>query len=102
MQKQEDYLALLEGLLAQIEEWGYCYCRTCSRIRYKAELEATEQGIRCSKCGGYDLESPGWVYCPHEKSSAVKCARAGRGIVKGEYGYTCELRCTFRKPGNSA
>jgi hypothetical protein len=98
MQNQEEYLSKLERYLAEIGDWGYCYCAKCERIRYASELEATERGVRCSKCGGYDLETPGWVNCPHEKSSAVKCARAGRGIVKGEYGYTCELRCTFRKP----
>ncbi len=90
MQKQEVYLD-------QISEWEYCYCRDCDRIRYSFELEATERGIRCSKCGGYDLEAPGWVHCPHEKSGAVKCARAGIGIIIEEYGEDCKHRCSFRK-----
>ena len=87
----------LADCFAQIDEWGYCYCKNCNRIRYSGELEATEQGIRCARCGGYDLEAPAWVHCPHEKSAAVKCARAGRGIKQGEYGYECELRCNFRQ-----
>ncbi len=89
MQKRKDYIA-------QINEWGYCYCRNCDRMRYSYELEATERGIRCSKCGGYDLEAPGWAYCPHDNVSAVKCPRAGKGIIKGEYGDECEYRCSFR------
>ena len=90
MPKREDYLA-------QLDEWGYGYCRKCGKIRYSADLEATENGIRCRRCGSYDLEAPGWIYCPHEKASAVKCARAGRGIKQGEFGSECELRCNFRK-----
>jgi len=87
-----------EGYLTQIYEWEYCYCRDCGKIRYSSELEVTERGIRCSKCRGYDLEAPAWVRCPYEKSSAVKCARAGRGIKEGTQGYECELHCNFRKP----
>jgi len=90
MQKREVYLA-------QMYEWEYCYCRNCDKIRYSFELEVTEQGIRCSKCGGYDLEVPGWVHCPHHNVT-VKCARAGKGLVKEEYGYECKDRCRFRKP----
>ncbi len=91
MQKQEDYLT-------QIDEWEYCYCRNCRKIRYNFELEGTEHGIRCTKCGGYELEAPAWVHCPHHKVSTVKCARAGKGIRKEEQGYKCEERCSFRKP----
>jgi len=90
MQKQEVYLA-------QIYEWEYAYCRNCGKIRYIFDLEATEHGIRCSKCGSYDLEAPRWVYCPHRKAS-VKCARAGKGLIKEEYGYECEHRCRFLMP----
>ncbi len=89
MQTREDYLAQING-------WEYCYCRKCDKIRYSFELEATEQGVRCSVCGGYSLEAPGWVQCPHEKSGAVKCARAGKGIVKQEYGNECQYHCDFR------
>ena len=91
MQEREDYLA-------QINEWEYCYCRHCDKIRYSFELEPTEHGIQCSKCGGYDLEAPGWVPCPHERVGAVKCARAGKGIKREEYGDDCKYRCSFRKP----
>ena len=90
MLKQETYLD-------QIREWEYCYCRNCGKIRYSSELEATKEGIRCCKCGSYDLEAPGWIWCPHEKSLAVKCARAGKGIRQGENGTECELHCNFRK-----
>jgi len=86
-----------EFYLDQIEDWGYCYCKKCGRIRYKFELEATEQGVRCRQCGSYDLEIPGWVNCPHQKASAVKCPRAGKGIKKQRYGYECQDRCSFRK-----
>ncbi len=89
MSKLEDYLAL-------IDEWEYCYCRNCDKIRYSSELEATERGIRCSRCGGYDLEAPGWVNCP--QMTAVKCARAGKGIMRGDYGVKCIYHCIYRKP----
>jgi len=90
MQKQEVYLA-------QIDEWEYGYCRNCGRIRYSFDLEATERGIQCSKCGSYELEAPNWVYCPHRKVT-VKCARAGRGLIQEEYAYECEHRCRFLTP----
>jgi len=88
MPKQEDYLA-------QIKEWDYCYCRDCGRMRYGSELEVTERGIRCSKCGGYDLEAPAWIECPYRKFSMVKCPRAGKGIKQEEHGYNCEYHCDF-------
>jgi len=83
--------------LAQVDEWEYCYCRTCDKIRYSDELEVTERGIRCSQCGGYNLEAPGWIHCPHETEAAVKCPRAGRGINEGRYAEECQYRCSFRK-----
>jgi len=86
-----------EANLSQIDEWEYCYCRNCEKIRYGFELEATERGIRCSKCGSYDLEAPGWVRCPYERDSAVKCPRAGKGIVKKDYGVECEYHCIYRR-----
>jgi len=91
MHKQEVYLA-------QIDTWEYCYCRNCDEVRYSFDLRATEHGIQCSKCEGYDLEAPGWVICPHDKVGAVKCPRAGKGIVGEEYGVKCKYRCDFRKP----
>ena len=87
----------LEDCLEQIREWEYCYCKNCERIRYSLELVATERGIRCSKCGGYDFETPGWVRCPYERGGAVKCPRAGRGIVRGEYEIECIFHCAYRK-----
>jgi len=90
-------MSQLETALDTIKEWEYCYCQSCGKIRYSSELEATANGIRCRRCGSYSLEAPAWVICPHEKSQAVKCARAGKGIVHGAYGYECELRCNFRK-----
>lgn len=87
MQKRKVYLAQME----------YCYCRNCGKIRYSFDLETTEHGIRCSKCGGYDLEAPVWVDCPHRKVP-VKCPRAGKGLMKGKYGYECEYRCRFLMP----
>jgi hypothetical protein len=83
----------------QIRDWEYCYCRRCRRLREAADLRVTEKGIQCSRCGGFELEAPGWVICPHQKLSAVKCARAGRGITWSEVGYTCNDRCYFRNKG---
>ena len=91
MQRLEDYLE-------QIREWEYCYCRNCDEIRYSFDLEATEDGICCSKCGSYDLEAPAWVCCPYERGGAVKCARAGKGIKREDYGDDCKYHCSFRKP----
>ena len=88
----------LEAYLAQIRGWEYCYCRNCNRIRYSFELEATEHGIRCSKCGGYELEAPGWILCPAERGLAVKCPRAGKGIIRGDYGVECKYHCIYRGP----
>jgi hypothetical protein len=76
--------------------WEYCYCRRCKRIREKSELEFTGQGIRCTRCGGTDLEAPGWVTCPHQKMTAVICPRSGKGIVRDETGLNCTDRCFFR------
>ena len=86
-----------EAYLDQIREWEYCYCKDCDRIRYSSELEATERGIKCSKCGGYNLEAPSWVHCPHEKVGAIKCPRGGKGIMEEKYGYDCKYRCNFRR-----
>ena len=86
----------IEHYLEQIKEWEYAYCEDCKEIRFSAELEATADGIRCTKCNGYNLEAPGWVVCPHHKDSVVKCARAGRGIVKMKYDTECHDHCNFR------
>lgn len=86
----------LEIYLSKIKEWEYCYCANCKTIRFSSGLEATEDGIRCSKCKGYKLEAPGWVECPHHKDTIVKCPRAGKGIIKLKYGYECQDHCYFR------
>ena len=90
----------LEDKRAQVEEWEYCYCRNCDKIRYSSELEVTERGIRCSRCGGYNLEAPGWVVYPAEKGSAVKCPRGGRGITRGDYAVECKYHCLYRRPAS--
>lgn len=80
-----------------VRDWEYCYCQKCQKIKYSFELEATDSGIRCSHCGSYDLEPPGWIKCPYEKTGAVKCARAGKGVAKGTHGQECTYRCNFRQ-----
>lgn len=86
----------LEHYREKIKEWEYCYCPSCKKIRFSLDLEATVDGIRCSKCQSYQLEAPGWVRCPHHKDSVVKCPRSGRGIVKSKYEYECHDKCYFR------
>ncbi len=88
----------LEDYVEQIRDWEYCYCRDCDKIRYSSELEATKRGIRCCLCGGFNLEAPAWVHCPHDRGGAVKCARAGKGVMREEYGDDCKYHCIFRKP----
>lgn len=92
----------LQIYLNQLHEWEYCYCRNCDRIRYSFDLEVTGYGIRCSRCGGYDLEAPAWVNCPYQKPGTVKCPRGGKGIKKEEYGYDCKYRCNFRMHANES
>jgi len=88
-----------EAYATQIDEWEYCYCINCGSIRYRFELEATELGIRCLKCRGYELEAPAWVFCPHSMFiAATKCPRAGKGIREGRFGIECDYRCNYRKP----
>ena len=89
--KKKDYAA-------RIKEWEYAYCPGCDRIRYEFELEATKSGIRCSRCGGTDLEAPAWVFCPHAMFvAATKCPRGGLGIVEGRSGRECSHRCAYRR-----
>ncbi|HAG11028.1 MAG TPA: hypothetical protein DCK76_06515 [Desulfotomaculum sp.] len=86
----------IEYYLDKIKEWEYCYCANCRQMRFSTELEATEDGIRCAKCKSYNLEEPGWVVCPYHKDSLVKCARAGKGIVKLKHEAECKDHCHFR------
>ncbi|MFC1860879.1 xanthine dehydrogenase family protein molybdopterin-binding subunit [Chloroflexota bacterium] len=90
----------IEACRNRITEREYCYCKICKVMRYSSELEATEQGIKCSICGSYDLEAPGWVDCPYEKMPVMKCPRAGIGITSRKYGTVCTHHCHFRKTDN--
>lgn len=93
---QNKYEYEIEHYLDEIKTWEYGYCADCKRLRSSSELEATVDGIRCSKCKGYNLEAPGWVACPNHKDSFVKCPRAGKGIMKTKYGVVCRDDCNFR------
>lgn len=81
---------------SKMEIMEYCYCNRCQRIKSAADLIITEKGLQCSQCGGYNLDEPGWVVCPHQKTSAVKCPRAGKGIINTGYSLECTDRCFFR------
>lgn len=74
----------------------YCYCLKCTRIKDISDLKSTAKGIQCRQCGGYDLSEAGWVACPYNKMTAVKCPTAGRGIVNTDSGLECMDRCFFR------
>ncbi|HHX88038.1 MAG TPA: hypothetical protein GX693_07690 [Firmicutes bacterium] len=79
-----------------VNQWEYCYCPSCKRIRSIAELVVSDTGISCAVCGSNNLDSPGWVICPHRKVSAVKCPRSGKGIIRDKHGARCQDRCSFR------
>ncbi len=89
MNRQEEYVQ-------RINQWEYCYCPQCKRVRTAAELAVTETGASCAVCGSSNLDPPGWVSCPHRKVSAVKCPRSGKGIIRDEHGARCQDRCSFR------
>ncbi len=75
----------------------YCYCSSCMSIKESLDLVLSESGkLQCRQCGSLNLDAPGWVLCPHQKLTAVKCPRAGRGIISGESGLECTDRCFFR------
>lgn len=76
------------------EKYEYLYCKNCKVVRYRHELEMTEQGVKCPECGQDDFEESGWVQCPFHKC-AVKCAVAGKGLTQKEYGYECLYNCSF-------
>jgi len=80
----------------KLTDMEYCFCHHCKRIKESGELCVTEKGLQCRKCGSYDLDEPGWVVCPHQKISFVKCPRGGRGIINSGGGYNCIDRCFFR------
>ncbi len=78
------------------EENEYCYCHDCRKLREAADLIMTEKGVQCRYCGSYNFDQAGWVNCPYQKNTAVKCPRAGKGIVITENGLECIDRCFFR------
>ncbi len=86
----------VEGNALKIEAIEYCYCHKCNQIKGHRDLIITDGGLQCSRCGGYDLGEPGWVACPYQKMSAVKCPLAGKGIIDNGYGLECTDRCFFR------
>ncbi len=74
----------------------YCFCYRCNKIKVMEDLVETEKGLKCIQCGGYNLGEAGWVACPHNKMTAVKCPVAGKGIVDNGSGLECMDRCSFR------
>jgi hypothetical protein len=87
----------IEKTMAQLALMEYCYCSSCMRIKESSELLLSEEGtLVCRQCGNSNLDEPGWVACPHQKMTAVKCPRAGRGIISSDSGLECIDRCFFR------
>jgi hypothetical protein len=87
---------LAENYAQMLNSMEYCYCQNCKRIKESSELVMTAQGLKCRQCGGYDIDQPGWIACPHQKLTSVKCPRAGKGIIDHENGLECTDRCFFR------
>lgn len=82
--------------LPKLEEMEYCYCRHCQRLRVSEELVLTSEGLQCRHCGYDEFDEPGWISCPYHKMTAVKCPRAGKGIIHNGSGLDCSDRCFFR------
>lgn len=82
--------------LIKVEGMEYCYCIHCRRLKESADLVMTIKGLKCLECGNFDFEEPGWVNCPYQKLTAVKCPRAGKGITNNDSGLDCADRCYFR------
>ncbi len=78
------------------ETMEYCYCFRCNKIKESGDLTITPNGLQCRQCGGYNLGEAGWVACPYNKMSAVKCPMAGKGIIDTANGVECMDRCYFR------
>lgn len=74
----------------------YLYCHQCGRIKEPVELDIFGNNIKCRKCGNERFAEPGWVACPHNKMTAVKCPMGGKGIVNTDGGIECLDRCFFR------
>lgn len=78
------------------EVMDYCYCFKCNKIKDSKDLVITDQGLQCLQCKGYDLGEAGWVPCPYNKFSPVKCPVAGKGLINTVNGLECIDRCFFR------
>ncbi len=74
----------------------YLYCYQCGKIKEVKELDIKGNKIKCLKCGNTRLAEPGWVACPYNKMTAVKCPMGGKGIVNTGNGVECLDRCFFR------
>ena len=85
-----------ESIKQNNPELEYCYCHECHKLREAVDLVLTEKGLQCRYCGGYNFDQAGWVVCPHQKISSVKCPRSGKGIIASENGLECTDRCFFR------
>ncbi len=85
-----------ESNALNIEALEYCYCYRCNKIKEDTDLIITDKGLQCSQCGEYNLGEAGWVACPYQKMSAVKCPLAGKGIIYNDFGLECTDRCFFR------
>ncbi len=88
----------IERYRGKIRDWEYGYCLDCGQVRLSSELEATPEGIRCSKCQGYNLEAPGWTICPYFGETVIKCPRAGKSIINTAKGIECREHCHLRVP----
>lgn len=74
----------------------YLFCNKCGKIKELGELDINDNRIKCLKCGNTRLAEPGWVACPYNKMTAVKCPMGGNGIVNTGNGVECLDRCFFR------
>jgi len=86
-----------KNVLSNLSLMEYCYCNGCMRIKGLDDIIINQNGIpACSKCGSIDLDEPGWVLCPYQKMTAVKCPRSGKGLINDGAGLECTDRCFFR------
>ncbi len=83
-----------QALIKEVTD--YCYCFKCNKIKESKDLASTDRGFQCLQCKGYDLGEAGWVGCPYNKMSPVKCPTAGKGLINTANGLECMDRCFFR------
>ncbi len=74
----------------------YLYCSHCRKIKEYKDLDINGDKIMCLQCGNNKLAEPGWVACPYNKMTAVKCPMGGKGIITTGKGLECLDRCFFR------